>query len=100
MKLLAALAIALVVAGNASAALFDDDEARKRIADTNVRLTQVQRQLEDRLLLLETQLKAQGLVEMLGTVEGIKADISRLRRDGYADPFLPLEEGVRKTLGG
>jgi len=39
----------------------------------------VQRQLEDRLLLLENQLKAQGLVEMLGTVEQIKADIARLR---------------------
>ena len=28
-----------------------------------------------------------------------EADISRLRRDGYAAPFLPIEDGVRKTLG-
>ncbi len=29
-----------------------------------------------------------------------KADISRLRRDGYETPFLSIEEGVRRTLGG
>jgi len=75
---LAVLALAFA-ANAASAALFDDDEARKRIADTNVRLTQVQAQLEARLAQLEQQLRAQGLVEMLGTVEGIKNDISRLR---------------------
>ena len=64
------LALALVLgAGATRAALFDDDEARKRIADTNLRLTQVQRQLEDRIAALEQQLKAQGLVEMLGAVE-------------------------------
>ena len=75
-----ALALALVLGAGASrAALFDDDEARKRIADTNLRLTQVQRQLEDRIAALEQQLKAQGLVEMLGAVEQIRADIARLR---------------------
>jgi len=75
---LAVLALAFA-ANAASAALFDGEEARKRIADTNVRLTQVQAQLEARLAQLEQQLRAQGLVEMLGTVEGIKNDISRLR---------------------
>jgi len=75
---LAVLALAFA-ANAASAALFDDDEARKRIADTNVRLTQVQAQLEARLAQLEQQLRAQGLVEMLATVEGIKSDIARLR---------------------
>ena len=75
---LAVLALAFA-ANAASAALFDDEEARKRIADTNVRLTQVQAQLEARLAQLEQQLRAQGLVEMLNTVEGVKSDISRLR---------------------
>ena len=28
-----------------------------------------------------------------------EADISRLRRDGYAADFLPIEDGVRRTLG-
>ena len=75
-----AVALALVVAsGAAHAALFDDEEARKRIAETNVRLTQVQKQLEDRIAALEQQLKAQGLVEMFGAVEQLKADLARMR---------------------
>ena len=75
-----AAALALFVAsGAAHAALFDDEEARKRIADTNVRLAQVQAQLEARIGALEQQLKAQGLVEMLSAVEQIKADLAKLR---------------------
>jgi len=76
----AGLALALAfVGGVAHAALFDDEEARKRIAETNVRLTQVQKQLEDRVATLEQQLKSQGLVEMFGAVEQLKADIARMR---------------------
>ena len=75
-----ATALALALAGGvAHAALFDDEEARKRIAETNVRLTQVQKQLEDRIATLEQQLKSQGLVEMFGAVEQLKADIARMR---------------------
>ena len=77
-----AIAAALAAAfagGVAHAALFDDEEARKRIAETNVRLTQVQKQLEDRVATLEQQLKSQGLVEMFGAVEQLKADIARMR---------------------
>ncbi|CAG1005524.1 Cell division coordinator CpoB [Burkholderiales bacterium] len=74
----AAAALALS-AGVAHAALFDDDEARKRIADTNVRLAQVQKQLEDRIAALELQLKSQGLVELLVAVEALKTDLARLR---------------------
>ncbi|HET7717530.1 MAG TPA: NAD-dependent epimerase/dehydratase family protein, partial [Bauldia sp.] len=28
-----------------------------------------------------------------------EADVARLRRDGFAEPFLSIEEGVGKTLG-
>ena len=42
-----ALTLALAAFAQAShAALFDDEEARKRIADTNARLAQVQKQLD------------------------------------------------------
>jgi tol-pal system protein YbgF len=75
-----AVALAAALAGGvAHAALFDDEEARKRIAETNVRLTQVQKQLEDRIGALEQQLKSQGLVEMFGAVEQLKADLARMR---------------------
>jgi tol-pal system protein YbgF len=76
------LALALAMLGfahAASAALFDDEEARKRIEATNARLAQVQKQLEDRIAALETQLKNQGLIELFRDVEQIKAEIARLR---------------------
>jgi tol-pal system protein YbgF len=77
-RVLIAVALTLVT-HSAQAALFDDDEARKRIADTNTRLQQVQRQLEDRITALETQLKSQGLVDLFNQVEQVRSDIARLR---------------------
>ena len=63
----------------AHAALFDDNEARRRIDETSARLTQIQRQLEDRIAALETQLKSGGLVDLFNQVEQIRSDIARLR---------------------
>jgi tol-pal system protein YbgF len=75
-----ALALALLgCAHAASAALFDDEEARRRIEATNARLAQVQKQLEDRIAAVEKELKNQGLIELFRDVEQIKADIARLR---------------------
>ena len=74
----AALAIAFL-ALPARAALFDDDEARRRIADTNVRLTNVQKLLEDRLTAIEQQMKTQGLVDLFSQVEQLKAEFAKLR---------------------
>ena len=70
---------ALGFAHAASAALFDDEEARRRIEATNARLAQVQKQLEDRIAGVEKELKNQGLIELFRDVEQIKADIARLR---------------------
>jgi tol-pal system protein YbgF len=72
-------ALLLFASAHASAALFDDDEARKRIELTNTRLSQVQKQLEDRIAVLEVQLKNQGLVELFNSVELMKADLAKLR---------------------
>jgi tol-pal system protein YbgF len=76
------LAAALVAAGlvqTAHAALFDDEEARRRVEATNTRLGQVQKQLEDRIAALEAQVKSQGLMDLFTQVEAIRADIARLR---------------------
>src|SRR5262245_57587463 len=96
-------------AHTAHAALFDDDEARKRIADTNVRLTQVQKQLEDRIAALESQIRSQGLVDLFNSVEQIKSDIARLRgqvevltyeleqaQKRQKDLYVDLDSRVRK----
>jgi tol-pal system protein YbgF len=73
------VAAALLAALPVRAALFDDEEARKRIADTNARLTQVQRALDERVNALEQQLRSQGLIDLFTSVEQIKSDIARLR---------------------
>ena len=75
-RLVAVLAVA-AFAHTASAALFDDDEARKRIAETNQRLAQVQKQLEDRIAAIET--RTAGIVEVSREIELFKADMAKLR---------------------
>jgi tol-pal system protein YbgF len=75
----AASAAAFALALPARAALFDDDEARKRIELTNQRLAQVQKQLDDRIIALETQLKSQGLLDLLATVDQMRGDIAKVR---------------------
>ena len=111
---LAAIALAGVfVTLSARAALFDDDEARKRIEATSQRLTQVQKQLDDRITALETQLKSQGLVELFSQVEQLKADVSKLRgqievlvyeqeqqQKRQRDLYVDLDSRMRKLEGG
>jgi tol-pal system protein YbgF len=109
----AALLAATLAAVPARAALFDDDEARKRIEATSQRLTQVQAQLEGRIAALETQLKSQGLVDLFNQVEQIKADIARLRgqievltheiaeaQKRQRDLYVDLDSRLRKLEGG
>jgi len=74
----AALAVAFL-AFPARAALFDDDEARRRIADTQIRITNVQKQLEDRLAVIEQQMKNQGVVDLFTQVEQLKGEFAKLR---------------------
>ena len=97
----------------ACAALFDDDEARKRIDATNQRLTQIQKQLDDRIAAFETQLKSQGLVELFSQVENLKADVAKLRgqlevltfeqeqaQKRQRDLYVDLDSRLRKIEGG
>ena len=97
----------------ARAALFDDDEARKRIDATNQRLNQIQRTLEERMTALESQLKSQGLAELFSQLEQIKADVARLRgqievltyeqeqqQKRQRDLYVDLDSRLRKLEGG
>ncbi len=91
------LAAVLVAAGfvqAAHAALFDDEEARRRIEATNTRLGQVQKQLEDRIAALEAQVKSQGLMDLFTQVEAIRADIARLR--GQVEVLTHEQEQAQK----
>src|SRR5215468_5415642 len=102
-----------LVALPARAALFDDDEARKRIEQTNQRLNQIQRTLEERMTALENQLKSQGLVELFNQLEQIKAEVARLRgqievltyeqeqqQKRQRDLYVDLDSRLRRIEGG
>jgi tol-pal system protein YbgF len=76
----AVMAVALfLVAHGTQAALFDDDEARRRIESTNVRVTQLQRQIEDRLTALEQRMQGQGLADLANQLQLLQSDIAKLR---------------------
>jgi tol-pal system protein YbgF len=72
-------AVFLFVVQAAHAALFDDEEARRRIEATNQRLTSVQRQIEDRLVILEQQAKSGGLADLATQIQLLQGDIAKLR---------------------
>jgi tol-pal system protein YbgF len=84
-RLLAVLFLALV-AGGAQAGLFDDDEARRQIADLKAEVAAnqaaFQKALEDRMGRLDAAFKdrAVDLAQMIdGRMEGLRQDLTRLR---------------------
>jgi tol-pal system protein YbgF len=108
----AAVMLALAFAtAPARAALFDDDEARKRIDALRVRVEQLEQQLSQRLERLES--KDAAMLDMFRDVEQIKADIARLRgqyevlayeleqaQKRQRDLYLDLDGRLRKIEGG
>jgi tol-pal system protein YbgF len=108
----AALMLVLAFAtAPARAALFDDDEARKRIDALRVRVEQLEQQMSQRLERLES--KDAAVIDMFRDVEQIKADIARLRgqyeviayeleqaQKRQRDLYLDLDGRLRKIEGG
>lgn len=108
-----ALALALVLGTHAAhAALFDDEEARKRITATNTRLDQLQKDLEARLAAIEQQVKNQGL-DLLRDLDALKADVARIRgqievltyelaeaQKRQKDLYVDLDSRMRKLEAG
>ncbi len=111
-SLAAALLLAVAVVGTpARAALFDDEEARKRIDALRVRVEQLEGQVAQRLERIEA--KDSALVDMFRDVEQIKAEIARLRgqyevlayeleqaQKRQRDLYLDLDSRLRKIEGG
>jgi len=63
----------------ARGALFDDEEARRRIEQLRTRVDQLEASLQERVRGLEDTVKSQGLRDLLGDIEQIKSDIAKLR---------------------
>lgn len=63
----------------AHAALFDDEEARRRIEATNQRIVDLQRQLDSRLSLLEQQARSGGLADLATQIQLMQGDVAKLR---------------------
>lgn len=109
---LALLVAAQIALAPAHAALFDDDEARKRIDVLKDRVDQLESSLNQRVTTLESTVKSQGLVDLLHDVEEIKADIAKLRgqyevltyeleqaQKRQRDLYLDLDGRLRKLEG-
>jgi len=74
--------ILLAVSYTAAAGLFSDDEAHRRIEalqQENQQLQQKLRTLDERVVKLDAALRAQGLLELLQSVEAMKNDMAKLR---------------------
>lgn len=108
---LAVLLFAAQLAAPARAALFDDDEARRRIEELRTRVDQIERTLAQRLDAMEA--KSAGLADLFRDVEQIKADIAKLRgqyevltyeleqaQKRQRDLYLDLDSRVRRLEGG
>ena len=76
------LAFLLAVSPLATAGLFSDDEAQKKIAVLQQEAQQLQQKLaqqEERLSKLDATLRSQGLVDLLQSVEALKTEVAKLR---------------------
>jgi tol-pal system protein YbgF len=108
---LAILLFAAQLAAPARGAIFDDDEARRRIEDLKNRVNLVERSLAQRLDALEA--KSAGMADLFRDVEQIKSDIAKLRgqyevltyeleqaQKRQRDLYLDLDSRVRRLEAG
>lgn len=105
------LLFAAQLAVPARGALFDDNEARRRIDELKTRIDQIERTLAQRLDALEA--KSAGLADLFRDVEQIKNDMAKLRgqyevltyeleqaQKRQRDLYLDLDSRVRRLEGG
>jgi len=112
LRILAA-AVALAAAWQAHAALFDDEEARKRIDEVRREQQAFARDVDARIGRVEESVRNIGVVELLGQIEALTAEIARLRgqievlanqneqlQKKQRDFYLDLDSRLRRLEGG
>jgi len=108
---LAIVLFAVQLTAPARGAIFDDDEARRRIEELKNRVNLVERSLAQRLDALEA--KSAGSADLFRDVEQIKSDIAKLRgqyevltyeleqaQKRQRDLYIDLDGRVRRLEGG
>jgi tol-pal system protein YbgF len=110
-----AVAAALLLAAvlPARAGLFDDDEARRRIEMLRQELSQQGKDNEVRIQRLEESIRSIGVVELVRQLEGVNAEIARLRgqlevlanenqqvQKRQRDFYLDLDSRLKRLEGG
>ena len=111
--LVVAGAFAFGVALPARAGLFDDDEARRRIDMLRQELSQQGKDNEARIQRLEEAIRSIGVIELVRQLEGVNAEIARLRgqlevlandnqqiQKRQRDFYLDLDSRLKRLEGG
>lgn len=88
--LLASIACSL----NASAGLFDDEEARRDIRNLRAQIDQQNRDNDTRLQRLEESIKNLGIIQLLNQIEQLNAEIAKLR--GQVEVMSNLDDQLTK----
>jgi tol-pal system protein YbgF len=107
-----AAAAALAAASLAHAALFDDEEARKRIDEVRREQQAFARETDARLGRIEESVRNIGVVELLRQIEALNAEVARLRgqievlanqndqlQKKQRDFYLDLDSRMRRLEG-
>jgi len=97
MRAVCALALTglLLASGGARAGLFDDDEARKQIADLRSQTEADKKRLDERLARIEAAVQdRKPLVDLALLIDGLKQDMARLR--GQIEVLVNQTEQLEK----
>jgi len=110
---IAAAAALLAFSAAATAGLFDDEEARKKIEELRVAQEKSARDSSERIGRLEESVRNIGVVELLRQIETLNAEIARLRgsievlanqneqtQKRQRDFYLDLDSRLKRLEGG
>jgi tol-pal system protein YbgF len=112
-KLAIAAALCAVTILPARAGLFDDEEARRRVELLRQELSQQGKDNEARIQRLEESIRNIGVIELVRQIEGLNAEIARLRgqlevlgnenqqiQKRQRDFYLDLDSRMKRLEGG
>ena len=88
------LVSAMALSLNATAGLFDDEEARKDLRNLRAQIEQQNRDHDARLQRIEESIKNLGIIQLLNQIEQLNAEIAKLR--GQVEVMSNLDEQLTK----